>query len=216
MIPKKITTVLFDWDGTLCDSGAVHFRTFSAMLADFGITFTREQFKAVYTPAWYRMYEAFGLPREVWPQADARWLFHYGEHTADLLPGAAEAVQTLLAAGLRLGIVTGGNRGRIVRELALPGLTAAFPALVCHEDVVRKKPHPEGIEKALAALGASPAASCYVGDTPEDIQMGKDAGVFTVAVMTDYVERSRLETCGADVLIENIAELPGVLPRILA
>ena len=211
LLARTLTAVLFDWDGTLCDSGAAHFDAFRKTLADFGIAITRDRFNAVYTPAWYRMYEAFGLPRAKWPLADQCWLRHYGEQTCDLLPGAAAAVASLNAAGMRLGIVSGGNRSRIERELACGGLSAVFPALVCHEDVVEKKPHPEGVLKALAALATAPANCCFVGDTPEDVAMGRAAGVATVAVVTEFVERGRLEASAPDELLDSIEELPSLL-----
>ena len=205
--------MLFDWDGTLCDSGAAHYDAFCKTLAEFGITFTRDEFKAVYTPAWYQMYEAFGLPRAEWDRADRRWLSHYGQRISGMLPGAIDAVARLRAAGLRLGIVSGGNRDRIRRELACHGLAADFPALVCHEDVANRKPHPEGIVKALADLQGSADTCCYVGDTPEDMMAGKDAGVHTVAIATEFVERGRLEACSPDLLLESISTLPDVLPH---
>ena len=208
-----MTTVLFDWDGTLCDSGAAHLRAFEKALADFGIGFTRAQYQAVYTPAWYRMYEAFGLPESEWKQADERWLHHYRGEEPGLIPGARDVVDALQAAGHRLGIVTGGTRARIDRELARLGLAAPFGVTVCHEDVVEKKPHPAGIVQALAALHASAEDACFVGDTPEDIEMGKRASVFTVGVVSDYVGRARIEERRPDALLEKIADLPGALAQ---
>src|SRR6266567_3155742 len=169
-------TVLFDWDGTLCDSGAALYRAFCKSLADFGISFTLADYTAVYTPAWYRMYEAFGLPHESWNACDLRWLHHFQGEQPGLLPGAVVVLDHCRSAGLRVGIVTGANRDRIDSEFARLGL--AFPAVVCHEDVVQRKPHPEGIERALGLLNASPACCCFVGDAPEDIEMGKRAGIF--------------------------------------
>ena len=86
---RAFRTVLFDWDGTLCDSGAALYRAFEKSLAEFGVSFTRAEYTAVYTPAWYRMYEAFGLPKESWKLCDRRWLHHYQAKNPDLLPGAA-------------------------------------------------------------------------------------------------------------------------------
>src|SRR5581483_1995114 len=164
-------TVLFDWDGTLCDSGAALHRAFAKVLAEFGLSFSLAEYPAVYTPAWYRMYEAFGLPRESWTAADQRWLVHYDGEQPELLPGARAVVDRCRAGGLQLGIVTGANRGRITQEFERLGLS--FPAIICHEDVVRRKPHPEGIERALALLNAGTEGCCLVGDAPEDIEMGK-------------------------------------------
>jgi HAD superfamily hydrolase (TIGR01509 family) len=208
----RIGTVLFDWDGTLCDSGAALHRAFSKLLGEFGISFTLAEYQAVYTPAWYRMYEAFGLPRELWPQADQRWLQHYAGEEPGLLPGAGAVIDRCRADGFQVGIVTGANRDRIQDEFKR--LQLSFPAIICHEDVVQRKPHPEGIERALALLNASAESCCFVGDTPEDIEMGKSAGVYTVGVMSEYVTRSRMEGAAADRLLENIEELPAVLAKL--
>ena len=205
----RFATALFDWDGTLCDSGASLYRAFEKLMADFGITFSLAEYQSVYTPAWYRMYEAFGLPRDSWLEADRRWGHHYYGEEPDLLPGARGVVDRCRAGGMRLGIVTGANRDRVHREFARLGLT--FPAIVCHEDVINRKPHPEGIERALSLLNAGVEGCCFVGDAPEDIEMGKRAGVFTIGVVTDYITRSRIERSAPDLLLENIEELPAAL-----
>ena len=206
---RRIGTVLFDWDGTLCDSGAALYRAFVKTLAEFNLSFALDEYQAVYTPAWYRMYEAFGLPRESWNQADLRWLHHYDGEEPGLLPGAGAVIDRCRADGLQLGIVTGANRDRIDQEFRRLGL--AFAAIVCHEDVVNRKPHPEGIERALALLNAGAESCCYVGDAPEDIEMGKSAGVFTIGVVSEYVTRSRIEAAAPNLLLESIEQLPGAL-----
>jgi HAD superfamily hydrolase (TIGR01509 family) len=204
-----IATVLFDWDGTLCDSGAALYRAFEKVMADFGVSFSMAEYQAVYTPAWYRMYEAFGLPKEQWNLADQRWLHHFQGEQPGLLPGAGAVVDRCRAGGLQLGIVTGANRDRINREFRRLGLS--FPSIICHEDVVHRKPHPEGIERALALLHAGTEGCCFVGDAPEDVEMGKSAGVFTIGVVSEYVTRGRMEAAAPDLLLETIEELPAVL-----
>jgi HAD superfamily hydrolase (TIGR01549 family) len=206
---RPFATVLFDWDGTLCDSGAALYRAFAKLLAEFGLSFSLAEYQAVYTPAWYRMYEAFGLPRQSWKQADQRWLRHYDGEEPELLPGAAGVLDRCRNAGLRTGIVTGANRDRIDREFRRLGLS--FSAIICHEDVVNRKPHPEGIEKALGLLNAAPESCCFVGDAPEDIEMGKRAGVFTIGVVSEYITRSRIEAAAPDLLLESIDELQSML-----
>lgn len=211
MAPGNITTVCFDWDGTLCDSGAASLRAFRKSLAGFGIAFTDAEYRAVYSPRWHRMYEAFRLPNSCWPKADEQWLHHYREEAPELIAGASAALDSLCRRGMRLGIVTNGTRGRVERELARLRLHARFQTVICCEDVVEKKPHPEGLEKALALLGCPPETACYVGDTPEDIHMGKNAGVFTVAIRSEYVDGGRLRDCCPDAFLNAIEELPGLL-----
>jgi HAD superfamily hydrolase (TIGR01509 family) len=205
------TTVCFDWDGTLCDSGAAGMRAFQKSLAEFGIAFTEPEYWAIYTPHWHRMYEVLGLPADEWHRADKRWLHHYQEEQPPLLPGAAELLAALQRRAIRMGLVSSGTRSRVVLELDRLGLSSVFRALVCNEDVAHKKPHPEGLERAMALMGMGRDACCFVGDTAEDVQMGKSAGVFTIGVRTGDVDCARLEACGPDVMIDSIGELAAVL-----
>ena len=211
-----LTTVLFDWDGTLCDSGGAVMRAFERSLAEFDVHFTREQYTAVYTPAWTVMYEAFGLAKPFWPQAEQRWMFHFQSEEPVLLPGAAQVLATLRQAGLRLGLVTGATRDRLVHELPRLGVEGLFATVIGHEDVVNKKPHPEGIETSLERLNADARNCCFVGDAPDDIRMGQSAGVRTIGVCSEYVDLARLEACSPDYLLRSVAELPSILPAAAA
>ncbi len=85
--------------------------------------------------------------------------------------------------------------------------------MVCHEDVSHSKPHPEGVLKALAAMGCVSGSCWYVGDTPVDIEQGRNAGVFTVGIVTDYVEAARIHESRPDLVLHSIAELPDALMR---
>jgi phosphoglycolate phosphatase-like HAD superfamily hydrolase len=62
--------------------------------------------------------------------------------------------------------------------------------VVCNEDILKKKPDPEGLNKAIAALARTNRECCYVGDTPEDILMGESAQVLTFAVEGGYPRSS--------------------------
>ena len=207
-------TVLFDWDGTLFDSGAASLRAFRKSMADFGLTFTDEHYRAIYTPRWYHMYEALGLPGELWKPADQRWLHHYGSEAPGLIEGAAEVLAELARRGTRLGIVTNATRHRIDKELAGLGMDSLFCSVVCHEDVTHSKPHPEGVVKALAAAGCEPGSCWYVGDTPADVEQGRSAGVFTVGVLSDYVDRERMHQSRPGLMLRNLGELPAAVYRL--
>jgi HAD superfamily hydrolase (TIGR01509 family) len=202
-----INTILFDWDGTLNDSDAKGYAAFQKSLAEIGVEFTREFYEEHYTPSWYVMYEALRLPAEQWERADELWVHHYGEEPALLIEGARETVLELHRRGYRLGVVSSGNHCRVLREVEEAGLTQVFQAVVCNEHMTNKKPHPEGLEHALRLLGSAPRASAYVGDVPEDIQMGKGAGVLTVGVRSTFPSSKHLMSAGPDIYLDSIDEL---------
>ena len=208
---QRISTVCFDWDGTLCDSGAASLRAFRKSLGEFGIAFTDAEYRSVYTPRWYLMYEAFRLPKSCWPNSDQQWMCHYRTEEPGLVAGVSALLDRLRGRRVRLGVVTNGTRRRVEAELRRLGLDDAFEAVVCYEDVTEPKPHPEGLEKAFALLGCSREGCCFVGDTPEDIYMGRNAGVFTIGIRSEYVDDRRLRESGPDLLLDAIAELPGAL-----
>ena len=87
-----------------------------------------------------------------------------GEETAPLIQGVDEAIVQLHHKGYRMGVVSSGSERRVGRELERSGLKALFEVIICNEHIVRKKPHPEGLEKAMQVLEVTNAESCYVGD----------------------------------------------------
>jgi pyrophosphatase PpaX len=86
-----------------------------------------------------------------------------------------------------------------------------FPVLVGCEMCVNHKPHPEPVERALALLDVSPANAIFVGDSPHDVESGRAARVYTVGVTWGAFAREEMEASGADVVIDKVAELRGVV-----
>ena len=203
----SIKTLLFDWDGTVVDSAQLGLTAFQQSFAALGVTFDQEIYRAVYSPNWYSVYEAMGLPKEKWQLADDLWVQHYGEQIPQLVPGAQETISGLKERGYRLGVVSSGSECRVGREMSELGLESFFETVVCNEQMENKKPHPEGLETAMRALGCSTESTCYVGDSPEDIEMGKRARILTVGVRSDYPTSWKLKSLEPDILIESLPEL---------
>jgi phosphoglycolate phosphatase-like HAD superfamily hydrolase len=103
--------------------------------------------------------------------------------------------------------VSSGNDCRVAREINELGLNNIFEVVVCNEQMKNKKPHPEGLKTAMRSLGSSQEESCYVGDSPEDIEMGRKAAVLTVGVRSAYPTSWKLESIGPDVYVESLTEL---------
>jgi HAD superfamily hydrolase (TIGR01549 family) len=204
---RSINTILFDWDGTLVDSAQLGLNAFEQSFATLGVVFDHEIYRTVYSPNWYSVYDALGLPQEKWPLADELWNKYYCAQPALLIDGVKETISRLQDKGYRLGVVSSGNDYRIGREITELGLAGVFEIVVCSEHVENKKPHPEGLHVAMRSLACLPAATCYVGDSPEDIEMGKQAKLFTVGVRSSYPTSWRLERHKPDILIESLGEL---------
>ena len=125
------------------------------------------------------------------------------------LPGAVEVVGELAARGIPLGVVTSKRREMALRTLAVCGLEGAFGIVVTADEVVRGKPDPEPVRRALEAFPeARPAGAVFVGDSPYDVAAGRAAGVRTVAVTTGPFDAARLAREEPDHLVARLAEMP--------
>jgi phosphoglycolate phosphatase-like HAD superfamily hydrolase len=61
-------------------------------------------------------------------------------------------------------------------------------------------------------MGLRPAETVYVGDSPEDLQMARSAGVrAAIAILGPFPTERRLRAAKPDVLLDSITELPDAL-----
>lgn len=202
-----IDTVLLDWDGTLINTAQTSFAAFQKALADLGISVTYDYYEQIYSPNWYGMYETLQLPRERWQEAEDLWLRYYGRESPELVESAKHVIEELNRRGYCLGIVTSGSRLRVLREISILGLTNVFGTVICNEDVVNKKPHPEGLEKAMHHMNKDREACCYVGDSADDVEMGKRANIRTVGILSRYPGNHKLQNANPDFCFQSITQL---------
>jgi phosphoglycolate phosphatase len=210
---KTLQGVLFDWDGTLIDSYAADSSAYLAMFREMGIPWGLEDLARHYSPNWYRVYRAAKLSRARWDDADRAWRKQYAEHSPQLIRGARQLL-VRLSRTHQLVLVTSGDRDRVMRQLRAFQLTRLFGARVCSGDTEQKKPHPAPLRLALEKLRLDPSACVYVGDSPEDLEMAKRAGVRAIAVLGPFPTEKRLRAARPDFLLESIRELPEVLKRL--
>ena len=101
---------------------------------------------------------------------------------------------------------------RVEEELVRHGLAAAFAAVVCGEDAVQKKPHPEALLAALGRLEIPASRAAYVGDSPEDVEMARAAGVYAVGIAGGFPNADALRRSAPDLLA---LDLPDAVERLL-
>lgn len=202
--------VLLDWDGTLLNSYASDRRAYLAMFRALGIDWGVTEIERHYSPNWYRVYEAAGIPRRDWSKADRLWRRAYARERPALLPGVRSVLHWLRTRYL-LGVVSSGSGSRVRRQIRHFGFREHFSACVCGEDTPKRKPHPAPLELALRRLHARREQCVYVGDAPEDIAMARTAGVRAVGVLGPFPTAARTRAEGPDAMLDSVRELPGYL-----
>jgi HAD superfamily hydrolase (TIGR01509 family) len=147
------------------------------------------------------------LPIEKWVEAENLWTRYYGEDIPDMVPGAYEVLNSLHQQGYGLGIVSSGMGMRVRHELDTCGVAELFEVVICGEDVHHPKPHPEGLETAMKSMDRAPEACCYVGDNPDDVEMGQRAQVRTIGIPSRYPGSEKLITLRPDLVLQSIRDL---------
>jgi len=208
----RARVVLLDWDGTLLNSYAADQRAYLAMFRGMGIGWGVREIDRHYSPDWYQVYRAAQIPRPDWERADRMWRAAYRSERPALLGGARAAVRNLERRFV-LGLVTAGSRGRVRRQLREFGMGDSFSARVFSEDSPRKKPHPAPLQIALKLLRAKPEECVYVGDSAEDIEMARRAGVRAIGVLGPFPTAKRIRAAAPDLLLRSIRDLPRYLRR---
>jgi HAD superfamily hydrolase (TIGR01549 family) len=177
--------LLFDLDGTLQDTYAIHYQAFQATFAHYGRPLTETDYQAAYSPNWLLTYQILGLSPELWAEADSIWLEEAGKRRPLPFPGVPETLE-ILRAKMPLGIVTSGQKDRVFHEISQNGLGDYFQVVVTGSDVVHPKPAPDAIHMALAALGIAPADCIYIGDTGLDYQTAQAAGTGFIGIHSQF------------------------------
>lgn len=133
---------------------------------------------------------------------------YYLEHNSfSLYEGVEDLIAFFKEAGYKLGIVSGGNAGRISKLLSADFL-AMFDAVITGDAVQECKPHAESYIKAANVIETAPGVCIAVENAPMGIESAKSAGMYCIAV-SSTLEKKFLQR--ADRVIDNIGDLAGIL-----
>lgn len=141
---------------------------------------------------------AYWFPEARQADAVASYRRHYVQLAPTLtfpLPGSAEALGAVRAAGERTIVITAKHLVSVWPSLAAVGLQP--------DEVVA---HVHGPEKA--AVLARLSAAVYVGDTPTDMAAGQAGGAIAVGVPTGSFSPAELVAAGAQVVFGSLTEFP--------
>jgi pyrophosphatase PpaX len=183
---RLITTLLFDFDGTIADTYPIIFYSFKTIFKEFkGQDVTDQFIFQKFGPAESEIIRTNFADLKNTDSVLQRYYEVYDQHHARLTPPRPQLVRVLKVfkqRGFRLGVVTG--KGRRSLDISLGHLFPAnlFDVSVAGDEIARPKPHPEGLEKALAALKADPTEAVFIGDTDADFLAGRALNMATIGV----------------------------------
>lgn len=205
----RFPVVLFDFDGTIIDSGAIilaSFRHATKTVLDRELS-DSELMVAVGTPLREQM-------ELIDPDRADELVEVYRAHNEPLhdqleaCPGMLDVLRQLCEEGRRMGVVTAKRGSTVELAFAVLPLRDYFDVVVTADDVARHKPAPDPLLAALEPLEAAPEEAVYVGDSPFDVAAAKAARVHAIAVTWGGMHsEDALRAEGPDAVVSTPREL---------
>lgn len=192
---QRPAAVFFDLDGTLADTAPDLAAALNALRAEAGLgTLPIDMVRPCVSRGTAALLGlGFGVkgPADVaFQRLRERFLALYRARIAcetRLYPGMDEALLGIEALGLRWGVVTNKVAALTVPLLEALQIAERAACIVCGDTVAERKPHPAPLLRAAEIAAADPRRSVYVGDSADDIQAGRAAGMRTLIARFGYL-----------------------------
>lgn len=213
----NVDLIIFDLDGTLIDSSGDIAWAANMVLADLGHDKIDSE----------RVKEGIGwgvksLLEKMMPDEGAerieyariKFLEYYWEHSVVstcLYPGVMKTIRYFNQKNKKMAVVTNKPVKFSEKILSEFGLKSYFNIILGGDSLSNRKPHPEPIEKAIAAFEVEKTRVVIVGDSPVDCEAGKNAGIATVGAEYGFRSRKELEDAGCDIIINEVSDLKKIL-----
>ncbi len=207
MLQGSGKALLFDIDGTLADTDALHLEAFNQVFGPRGHIFDHPRF----TRELQGFSNASIGERFLADEAPKRQAAIIAEKEAafrKLVAGKIQPVPGLMAlltradrAGIPMVAVTNAPRANAEMLLSGLGIMHRFKALVIGDELRHGKPHPMPYLQGLRAVSAAPDLSLAFEDSRSGIQSASAAGIATIGIRTslghaDMVAAGAVMTAG--------------------
>jgi pyrophosphatase PpaX len=208
----RFPVVLFDFDGTVVDSGGIILASMRhATQTVLAREYSEQELMAnVGGPGLEAQMEAFAPDRV---DELVRVYRAHNEPLHDQLEaflGIEDLLTTLKAQDRRLGLVTAKRRSTVDLAFARLPIAQFFDTVVGGDETTLHKPDPAPLALGLERLGASPDQAAYVGDSPYDMQAAKAGGLYAVGVTWGRIH-TKAALSDADVVVDTAEELLAAL-----
>ena len=216
MILNK-SILLFDLDGTIADTRVGVTRAVQYSLRHFGIDVPEpDKLVCFIGPPLRGSYKKhYGFNDEQAELAVAKFREYYaqrGVRECKPYEGIGKLLHSLRARGKTLLLATSKVEHfarQILEDFGLDGLFACIAGARADGSLVKKA---DVIRNALDRAGmAGPDGAVMIGDSRYDVLGAREVGLDVVGVLYGFGSRAELEEAGADVMIESVGDLAGLL-----
>jgi beta-phosphoglucomutase len=211
----KTRAVLWDLDGTLVDSGELHWFSWRDTLQAEAVPVTHQMFLDTFGQKNDRILRLWlgedATEERIQRIADAKEVEYrrlVQAHGLEPLPGAREWMDRLHADGWKQAIASSAPRLNVEVMVNVLNLSRDLDAIVAAEDVTAGKPDPQVFLKAADRLGVSTSGCIVVEDAAAGVEAARRAGMRCIGV-------SATGTLDADIFVRSLTDLsPDAFERL--
>lgn len=216
----KITTVIFDLDGTLLNTLEDLKNAVNHALVQFGYPVkSLEQVRLSVGNGVAKLIERVlpgGLENPDFEPCLNTFRQYYSQHLQDCTkpyPGIPETLAELKETGYGLGIVS-NKFDAAVKRLREDYFPNTITVAIGESPDVRKKPAPDCVYKAMKEMGCTKEQTVYVGDSDVDVATAHNSGLKCIGVTWGFRDAQVLKEAGTDWIIQQPEELLDLLEQI--
>jgi beta-phosphoglucomutase len=205
---ERFKAVLFDFDGVIGKTMEDSCRAWDEACSEFGLSFDPEEF---YLCEGMKSSEYAGrlVKRHGRDAAEAEKLvarkneIYSSNNQFSFYVGIESLVERLRDDGIKVGVVSGGSRRRLLSGRS-GDLLKRCDTVVTGDELEQGKPSPEGYMRAAHELKVSPADCLVIENAPLGIESAKNAGMRCIGVCSTLSSNHLRE---ADEVVTDHAEL---------
>ena len=208
---KTITTLLFDFDGTVFDTVEGITKSIQYALRKHGRDAELEELRCFAGPPLVdKFIEVYEVSKEEAEQLVTDFRERYvpiGVYESSPFPGIRELLEAVRATGKKTAIAT--SKPQALAELLLQraGLRDLFDVVVGSGGGVNNDAKWQIVTRAMELCESKPEDCVLVGDTKYDVEGAKKCGIPCIGVRWGYAAEGELETAGAAAIVETPGEL---------
>lgn len=215
----RISSVIFDLDGTLIDSEREWGIAYSDVLKTLGVESPGERPQTrgeSIKKNWEILTKKFDLKTtKTFDELEVMTFVSYTNHLSSisLVPGAIEFIEKLKDSGVKIGLATLTTWPIVEKIFDKLGLGGVFDSITTGEEVASPKPDPEIFLVEMEKLDDKEENCLAVEDSPAGVTAAKLAGMKVIAIVRGEDEEEKLGN--ADLVVTDYVDItPTVIEEL--
>lgn len=216
MTTKQENLIVFDWNGTILSDASAWLRAINAVLKELGTShITTGEMKKHYKMPLVSFYEDIGVPPETLKERHHELLplLHtaYIKEQVRLRRGAKTMLQAVRKTSRKSVILSNHMTDHIEHQAQTMNVRKYLDEILAFNFSDGEKRNLGKIARLKDYISQRPfSTGAIVGDTEEEIYIGQELGLATIAITEGMCSTSRLRKTKPDFLVSSLSQIPDI------